>query len=96
MSIVSNVIAWLRAGYPNGVPEVDYVPLFALLGSHLTDDEVVAIAAELAGDGRPSTAQHIHEAISAVTKEPPLDVDMARVAARLAAGGWPLANVRSA
>jgi hypothetical protein len=95
MSIASNVIGWLRAGYPNGVPEVDYMPLFALLGSHLTDDEVQAIADALAADGIPSTAQHIQAAIHAVTKERPLDVDMARVAARLAAGGWPLADVRS-
>ena len=95
MSIATNVIGWLRAGYPNGVPEVDYIPLFALLGSHLTDDEVVAIADALASDRQPSTAEHIHAAINAVTKEPPLDVDIARVRARLAAGGWPLADVRS-
>jgi hypothetical protein len=95
MSIAANVIGWLRAGYPNGVPEVDYVPLFALLGSHLTDDEVEAIATELGNDGQPSTAGHIHAAINAMTSQPPLDVDIARVRARLAAGGWPLADVRS-
>ena len=94
MSIAASVIGWLRAGYPNGVPEVDYIPLFALLGSHLTDDEVVAIADALASDRQPSTAEHIHAAINAVTKEPPLDVDIARVRARLAAGGWPLADAR--
>ena len=33
------VVGWLRAGYPEGVPEVDYIPLFALLGSErLTGD----------------------------------------------------------
>lgn len=31
------IIGWLRAGYPEGVPDVDYIPLFALLGSQLSD-----------------------------------------------------------
>jgi Protein of unknown function (DUF3349) len=95
MPIVANIIGWLRAGYPEGVPEVDYLPLFALLGSKLTDEEVRAIAVELtAGSSDPHSAQAIRAAINAVTKDQPLDVDIARVRARLAAGGWPLASVR--
>ena len=30
-SAVTAVVAWLRAGYPEGVPHRDYLPLFALL-----------------------------------------------------------------
>ena len=26
---LSAIVGWLRAGYPEGVPEVDYIPLFA-------------------------------------------------------------------
>ena len=37
-SLLAKVVSWLRAGYPDGVPEHDYVPLIALLGSQLTDD----------------------------------------------------------
>ena len=33
---ITSVVAWLRAGYPEGVPQQDYQPLFALLGSQLT------------------------------------------------------------
>jgi hypothetical protein len=33
------------------VPDVDYIPLFALLGSELTDSEVSTIAEELANGG---------------------------------------------
>jgi Protein of unknown function (DUF3349) len=95
MPIVANIIGWLRAGYPEGVPAIDYLPLFALLGSQLTDDEVRAIADELAASSRdPNSAEAIRAAINAVTRQRPLDVDIARVRARLAAGGWPLANVR--
>ena len=43
---LSSVIEWLRAGYPEGVPDVDYVPLFALLGSQLSESDVKAIAEE--------------------------------------------------
>ena len=40
---LNSVIQWLRAGYPEGVPDVDYVPLFALLGSQLSESDVQAV-----------------------------------------------------
>jgi len=88
--ILSSIISWLRAGYPEGVPDVDYIPLFALLGSQLTDGEVHAIADELATEYDPESAESIRHAIKAVTSQKPSDADVARVRARLAAGGWPL------
>ena len=47
-SFLTDIVGWLRAGYPEGVPDVDYIPLFALLGRHLTDEEVKEVADELA------------------------------------------------
>jgi hypothetical protein len=85
------IIGWLRAGYPEGVPEVDYIPLFALLGSQLTESEVSAIAEELANSSDPGSAEAIKKAIATVTSHEPKVSDIARVRARLAAGGWPLA-----
>ena len=82
----------LRAGYPGGVPDVDYIPLFALLGSQLSDDDVHAIAEELANESKPESAETIRQAIATVTDHPASDADVARVKARLAAGGWPLAK----
>jgi hypothetical protein len=91
---LSSIVGWLRAGYPDGVPDVDYVPLFALLGSQLTNDEVTAIAEELENtSGDSESAEAIKRAIAAVTDhDEPKDSDVARVRARLAAGGWPLAK----
>jgi hypothetical protein len=89
---LSSIVGWLRAGYPEGVPSVDYIPLFALLGSQLTNDEVAEIADELADESDPDSAQAIRDAIETVTHEQPNDADVARVRARLAAGGWPLAK----
>ena len=89
---LSSIIDWLRAGYPEGVPDVDYIPLFALLGSQLTDTEVSQIADVLASESDPDSAAAIRKAIGNVTHEKVLDSDIARVRARLAGGGWPLAK----
>jgi hypothetical protein len=89
---LNSIVGWLRAGYPEGVPSVDYIPLFALLGSQLTNDEVAEIADELANESDPASAQAIRDAIETVTHEQPNDSDVARVRSRLAAGGWPLAK----
>ena len=90
--VLNSIIAWLRAGYPEGVPDVDYVPLFALLASELTDADVNAIAEELETATNPQSAQAIRDAIKSVTDGKASDADVARVRARLAGGGWPLAK----
>jgi hypothetical protein len=90
--VLSKIIEWLRAGYPEGVPDVDYILLFALLGSELTDREVSAIAEELANESKPESAETIRRAIETVTSQQPKESDVNRVRARLASGGWPLAK----
>ena len=90
--VLDKIIQWLRAGYPEGVPDVDYIPLFALLGSQLTNDQVNAIADELANESKPESADAIRKAIADVTDHQATDADVSRVRARLAAGGWPLAR----
>ena len=89
---LASVINWVRAGYPEGVPDVDYVPLFALLGSQLSEDDVKAVAQELENESNPESAAAIMKAIAAVTDHQASDADVARVRSRLAAGGWPLAR----
>jgi hypothetical protein len=89
---LSSIVTWLRAGYPEGVPTRDYIPLFALLASQLTDDEVQAIAMELEESSDLSSAQAIRDAIETVTHAEPNDSDVGRVRSHLAAGGWPLAQ----
>jgi hypothetical protein len=91
-AFLSKIVGWLRAGYPEGVPDVDYIPLFALLGTQLTDAEVRAIGDELATSTDPDSAETIKAAIADVTHIQPNDSGIARVRARLAAGGWPLAS----
>jgi uncharacterized protein DUF3349 len=90
--ILSSIINWVRAGYPEGVPDVDYVPLFALLGSQLSESDVHAIAQELENASDPESAEAIRKAIATVTDHQASEADVNRVRSRLAAGGWPLAK----
>ncbi|HEX7658667.1 MAG TPA: DUF3349 domain-containing protein [Pseudonocardiaceae bacterium] len=90
--LLAKIIAWLRAGYPEGVPEHDYIPLFALLHRKLTSEEVTTIAEELVRTGDPTSEPAIRNAIRAWIHEQPLESDVHRVSSRLAAGGWPLAE----
>jgi hypothetical protein len=66
--------------------------LFALLGTQVTDEDLHAIADDLASESDPESAAAIKKAIVDVTNVQPNDFDIARVRARLAAGGWPLAR----
>jgi Protein of unknown function (DUF3349) len=91
-SYVHSILSWLRAGYPEGLPPADYIPLFALLGTQVTDEDLHAIADELASTSDPQSAAAIKKAITDVTNVEPNEYDISRVRSRLAAGGWPLAK----
>ena len=90
--VVSKIVGWLRAGYPEGVPQHDYMPIFALLGTQLTNDEVTLIIDELTFSADPESKEAVRAAIASITNTKPSDADINRVRARLAAGGWPLAR----
>jgi len=90
---LANIVAWLTAGYPEGVPGPDRVPLFALLKRRLTDDEVKAVAQELIDQGKIDPVD-IGVLITQITDEPPTPEDIERVRAKLAAKGWPLDDPR--
>jgi hypothetical protein len=92
-AFLESILRWLNAGYPEGVPATDYMPLFALLGTQLTDLELMQVADELARQSDPGSAAALKKTIADVTQVQPTDADVARVRARLAEGGWPLAPV---
>ncbi len=98
----ATVLEWLRAGYPKGVPPKDRFPLVALLRkTELTDAQVhevvLGLVAPIGGaleDGA-ITNEEISEFIRELIDTEPTAEDIARVSARLAAGGWPLADPAS-
>ena len=91
--MLQSVVDFLRAGYPEGVPQRDYQPLFALLRRRLTSEEISLVASELNATGDLDTAAAIKAAIELVTDVEPSETDIARVRAHLAAGGWPLDEI---
>ncbi|MEZ0163373.1 DUF3349 domain-containing protein [Kineococcus sp. LSe6-4] len=94
-TLAGRVLDWLRAGYPGGVPQQDYVVLLGLLRRELTDTEVREIAAEIAGlarQGEVTTVADVERLVTAATLDEPSEADVARVSSHLAAGGWPLAD----
>ncbi|MGE2733737.1 DUF3349 domain-containing protein [Mycolicibacterium vaccae] len=95
-NFLARIVAWIVAGYPEGVPGPDRVPLLALLRRRLTDDEVQIVVADLARRA-PSTGigtADIGAVISTITDEEPTAEEIQRVRDRLAAQGWPLDDPR--
>lgn len=86
---LNSVVAWLRAGYPEGIPTTDYFPMLALLSRRLSNDEVKLVARELMDKGDFDHVD-IGVLITRLTDELPAPEDIERVRARLAAKGWPL------
>ncbi|KMO76915.1 uncharacterized protein DUF3349 [Mycobacterium sp. BK558] len=98
---LAKIVAWIAAGYPEGVPGPDRVPLLALLRRRLTDDEVKAVVAELTARAEfdDPTANGIDRVdigvlITQITDDLPSPDDVERVRERLAAQGWPLDDPR--
>jgi hypothetical protein len=93
VTFLAKIVAWITAGYPEGVPGPDQVPLFALLKRRLSDDDVKAVVRELKDLGEVDSAD-IGVLITQITDELPIPEDIERVRARLAAKGWPLDDPR--
>lgn len=91
--IISAIIAWLRAGYPEGIPPTDYFPVLALLSRRLTHDEVKEVAADLMTRGDFDHVD-IGVMITQITDDLPAPDDVERVRVRLAAKGWPFDDGR--
>lgn len=100
---LARIVAWINAGYPEGVPGPDRVPLLALLRRRLTDDEVRAVVAALieraefdesASGGIDPVDIGVY--ITQIIDDLPSPEDVERVRQRLAAKGWPLDDPRDA
>lgn len=84
--LVTTFDAFIRAGYPQGVPKADCVPLLALLRRRMSDNAVAAVAAHVAARGDLNIdAADIGAAITRAADELPCAADLERVQRRLAA-----------
>jgi Protein of unknown function (DUF3349) len=85
--LLQAIVDFVRKGYPQGVPQHDYVPLLALLRRRLTDEEVVRLARDLRPDS-PDPDAAIEAALRNLTDQPSSEQDVERVRARLRQAGW--------
>ena len=92
------MIQWLQVGYPEGVPGPDRVPLLALLRSTpLTQEQITEVVDAIDEDVEGEVNRDvIADFISDMTQYDAGPENVARVAARLAAAGWPLAGLTDA
>jgi hypothetical protein len=83
---LSRVVAFLRAGYPVGMPDTGYVALAALLPRRVTDDEIVTITSQLIAHRRgPISNADVGVEITRITHEMPSLEDIERVQRRIEA-----------
>ncbi|GGK77260.1 DUF3349 domain-containing protein [Ornithinimicrobium pekingense] len=88
---ISRVVAWLRAGYPEGVPTGDYVALLGVLRRRLREEEIQEIVERLAAQrSLDLSPDRIRELIREYSLQEPYEADVERVSDLLAATGYPV------
>jgi hypothetical protein len=92
-----SVIQWLQVGYPDGVPGPDRVALLELLrSSPLSEKEITEVVDSIDEEELSHSSVDrdvIADFISDMTHYDAGPENIARVAARLAAAGWPLFGI---
>ncbi len=92
-----SVVKWLQVGYPEGVPGPDRVALLALLRSTpLTEEQITEVVDSIDEEElsqRDIDRDVVADFISDMTHYDAGPENIARVAARLAAAGWPLSGI---
>ena len=82
---ISNIVEFLRAGYPTRARALGYIPLLALLPSRVTEEDITAIVRRFRTRKRqPVDNVDVGVEISRVTNEMPSLNDIERVQHRLA------------
>ena len=91
------MIQWLQVGYPDGVPGPDRVALLELLRSSplLSEEEITEVVDSIDEEESNDSVDRdvIADFISDMTHYDAGPENIARVAARLAAAGWPLFGI---
>ncbi|AHH19590.1 hypothetical protein NONO_c48060 [Nocardia nova SH22a] len=89
--LLAKIVEWLRTGYPQGVPDTDYVPLLALLARRLSHAEIQQVAEELRVQGTlPADKADAGVVITRLTDGMPRESDLVRVRDHLVSAGWPV------
>lgn len=88
LSRIERIVAWLKGGYPHGIPEADFVPLLAVLHRRLSSEEIEELGVRIVRDGLiPAERIDIGAEYLRVTHELPSESELRRIAELLAASG---------
>ena len=92
------MIQWLQVGYPDGVPGPDRLALLELLRSSplLSENEITEVVDSIDEEVASESSVNrdvIADFLSDMTHYDAGPENIARVAARLAAAGWPLFGI---
>ena len=87
-SRIERIVNWLKGGYPQGIPDADFVPLLAVLRRRLSQDEIDELADRLVRDGLvPAARVDVGAEFLRVTDELPTEHELQRISERLADSG---------
>ncbi len=85
MSRIERIVNWLKGGYPQGIPEADYVPLLAVLRRRLSQEEIDELADRIVRDGLvPAERIDVGAEFLRVTNELPSETELQRISEKLA------------
>lgn len=88
MSRIERIVSWLKGGYPQGIPEADYVPLLAVLRRRLGPQEITEVAQRLIREGiLPAQRVDVGAEILRLTNELPSETEVRRVSETLNEAG---------
>jgi hypothetical protein len=90
------VVQWLQVGYPDGVPGPDRIALLELLRSTPLSEDEIEDAVDAVDDPDEEDDEDrdvIADFIEDMSNSDANPQSIARVAAKLAAAGWPLAGI---
>lgn len=94
-SYLDRVLDWLKAGYPQGIPDGDYIPLVAVLKRRLTGEEIEELGHELSRSGLvPADRIDVGTGYLSLVDELPSVEELDRVTLKLQEAGWPVDATR--
>lgn len=86
---LERALGWLKAGYPQGIPSQDYIPLVAVLKRRLSAEEIEALGQQLSDQGLvPADHIDVGTGYLGITDELPSVEELDRVTERLHEAGW--------
>ncbi|GAB2481988.1 DUF3349 domain-containing protein [Luteococcus sediminum] len=86
---LERAVEWLKAGYPQGIPANDYIPLVAVLRRKLTDEEIEQLGRELSNQGLvPADRIDVGTGYLRITDELPSVQELRRITEHLRRSGW--------